>query len=136
MSDRDALLAAIRAAPDDDAPRLIFADWLEEHGDADRAEFIRVQVELDPFERSEGDLDRFRRAFVRKDPSAPLPPSFPTELQQYATLAGIEQDLLKANRFNWYGSMGRIDEDTGANLNIGFRRGFVDEVGIAASAFE
>src|SRR5262249_32317307 len=35
----------IVANPDDDAPRLIFADWLEEQGDGDRAEFIRVQVE-------------------------------------------------------------------------------------------
>jgi len=31
--------------PDDDTTRLIFADWLEEEGDSDRAEFIRVQVE-------------------------------------------------------------------------------------------
>src|SRR5262249_44868579 len=29
-----------------DAPRLVYADWLEEHGDAARAEFIRVQCEL------------------------------------------------------------------------------------------
>jgi uncharacterized protein (TIGR02996 family) len=28
MSDAAALLAAIRAAPDDDAPRLVYADWL------------------------------------------------------------------------------------------------------------
>jgi uncharacterized protein (TIGR02996 family) len=43
MCDRDAFLAAILAAPADDLPRLIFADWLDEHGDADRAEFIRLQ---------------------------------------------------------------------------------------------
>src|SRR5262249_33903554 len=45
--ERAAFIAAIREAPDDDAPRLVFADWLEERGDeADiaRAEFIRVQV--------------------------------------------------------------------------------------------
>jgi uncharacterized protein (TIGR02996 family) len=35
---------AIIATPDDDTPRLAFADWLEEHGDGDRAEFIRVQT--------------------------------------------------------------------------------------------
>ncbi len=35
----------IAAHPDDDAVRLIFADWLEEHGNGARAEFIRVQVE-------------------------------------------------------------------------------------------
>ncbi len=38
-------LEDIVAHPDDDAPRLIFADWLEEHGDSDRAEFIRVQIQ-------------------------------------------------------------------------------------------
>jgi uncharacterized protein (TIGR02996 family) len=46
MSDGDALLRAILDAPEDDAPRLVYADWLEEHGDADRAAFIRVQVQL------------------------------------------------------------------------------------------
>jgi uncharacterized protein (TIGR02996 family) len=40
-----AFLEDILAHPDDDAPRLIFADWLEDEGDSDRAEFIRVQVE-------------------------------------------------------------------------------------------
>jgi uncharacterized protein (TIGR02996 family) len=46
MTDRDALLRAICDAPDDDAPRLIYADWLDEHGDPRQAEFIRVQIEL------------------------------------------------------------------------------------------
>ena len=41
-----AFLAAIQAAPHDDAPRLVYADWLEEHGDSSRAEFIRLQCEL------------------------------------------------------------------------------------------
>ena len=45
MSDA-ALLAAIRAAPADDAPRLVYADWLDEHGQPERAEFIRLQCEL------------------------------------------------------------------------------------------
>ena len=44
--DAEALLRAILAAPDDDAPRLVYADWLDEHGDPDRAAFIRAQVEL------------------------------------------------------------------------------------------
>jgi uncharacterized protein (TIGR02996 family) len=52
MSDHDALLRAICADPDDDTPRLVAADWLEEHGDADRAAFIRVQVELARLEAS------------------------------------------------------------------------------------
>lgn len=40
-----AFLDTIVADIDDDAPRLIYADWLDEQGDSDRAEFIRVQVE-------------------------------------------------------------------------------------------
>ena len=28
MSDRDAFLRAIRESPEDDTPRLVFADWL------------------------------------------------------------------------------------------------------------
>src|SRR5262245_25173530 len=51
-----AFLAAIREAPDDDAPRLIYADWLEDNGDPHRAEFIRLGcrlARLDP-----DDLDR------------------------------------------------------------------------------
>lgn len=46
MSDRDALLRAVLAHPDDDTPRLIFADYLEEEGEAGRAAFIRSQVAL------------------------------------------------------------------------------------------
>jgi len=36
----------IREDPEADAPRLIFADWLDELGDGGRAEFIRVQIAL------------------------------------------------------------------------------------------
>jgi uncharacterized protein (TIGR02996 family) len=42
----EALLAAIGDNPEDDAPRLIYADWLDEHGEAERAELIRAQVAL------------------------------------------------------------------------------------------
>src|SRR5262245_52295889 len=46
MSDEAALLQAIRNHPDEDTPRLMYADWLDEHGDRDRAEFIRCQIEV------------------------------------------------------------------------------------------
>jgi uncharacterized protein (TIGR02996 family) len=45
MGIEDAFLQDILAHPDDDAPRLIYADWLEEH-DNPRGEFIRVQCAL------------------------------------------------------------------------------------------
>jgi uncharacterized protein (TIGR02996 family) len=45
MTHDDAFLQAIIENPDD-GPRLVYADWLDEHRDPDRAEFIRVQCEL------------------------------------------------------------------------------------------
>jgi uncharacterized protein (TIGR02996 family) len=45
MPDDQGFLQAIRADFDDDAVRLVYADWLEEHGDP-RAEFIRVGCAL------------------------------------------------------------------------------------------
>src|SRR4051812_40622638 len=47
MNERDALFAAVIAEPRDDAPRLVLADWLEEHGEGDRARFIRLQYEIE-----------------------------------------------------------------------------------------
>src|SRR4051812_15097832 len=47
MSTRDDLLRAIGESPDDDALRLVYADWLEENGDPDRAAFVRAQLEAD-----------------------------------------------------------------------------------------
>jgi uncharacterized protein (TIGR02996 family) len=46
VSDGEALIRSILATPADDAPRLVYADWLDEQGRAEDAEFIRVQVEL------------------------------------------------------------------------------------------
>lgn len=64
-SDRDpeeqALLLAIRAHPNDDTPRLIYADWLQERaagGDGDPnydwAQFIRLQCEMARAEARDG----------------------------------------------------------------------------------
>jgi uncharacterized protein (TIGR02996 family) len=43
---QQALEDAIAAEPDDPAPRLVYADWLEENGEEARAELIRTQVAL------------------------------------------------------------------------------------------
>jgi uncharacterized protein (TIGR02996 family) len=59
-TNEDAFLANIRARPHDDAPRLIFADWLEERGrkgDSGRAEFIRVQCAIPRIPRDKVCLD-------------------------------------------------------------------------------
>ncbi len=46
LTENHDFLAAICEKPEDDAPRLIYADWLDEHGQESRAEFIRVQCAL------------------------------------------------------------------------------------------
>ena len=41
-----AFLQDARERPEDDTPRLVLADFLEDHGDRDKAEFIRLQCRL------------------------------------------------------------------------------------------
>ena len=50
--DWHALCFAVCRRPDDDVPRLVAADWLDEHGAPDRAAFIRLQVEYERALRS------------------------------------------------------------------------------------
>jgi uncharacterized protein (TIGR02996 family) len=42
MSEEEAFLAALRAEPEEDSHRLVYADWLEERGDP-RAEYLRLE---------------------------------------------------------------------------------------------
>jgi uncharacterized protein (TIGR02996 family) len=63
------LLAEITSAPDDDAPRLVYADWLLERGNP-RGEFIQVQCSLKGGIRNRGfstDVDRGAPGLVRRE---------------------------------------------------------------------
>lgn len=51
MNERDALILAICRQPTDDTPRLAFADWCDENGDPDRAEYVRKSIELESHTR-------------------------------------------------------------------------------------
>jgi uncharacterized protein (TIGR02996 family) len=82
MNDRESFLQAIRANPDDDHLRLIYADWLEERGDP-RGEFIRVQIEL-----QDRDLSPRRRI----------------------DLLVRENELLEAHRVEWLRPLGDLQE--------------------------
>jgi uncharacterized protein (TIGR02996 family) len=65
MTPDNAFLAAIIESPDDDSLRLIYADWLDDHGQPERAEFLRVQVELEPH-RFQIDRPRVRELLTRE----------------------------------------------------------------------
>jgi uncharacterized protein (TIGR02996 family) len=63
MPDDATFLRLIAAAPHDDAPRLVYADWLEERGDP-RGRFIRVQCALASLAADDGrrsDLEQVER---------------------------------------------------------------------------
>jgi uncharacterized protein (TIGR02996 family) len=110
MSLHDALIQAIRDAPDDDAPRLIYADYLEEHGDPDRAEFIRLQCELARRPRDEDD-------------------------SVWQQLESRQRALLKAREDAWLGDVVDIRKDP-IIFNFHFRRGFVEECALDAPIFQ
>ncbi|HEY1378820.1 MAG TPA: TIGR02996 domain-containing protein, partial [Gemmataceae bacterium] len=83
MPDADAFLRAVIDNPDDDLPRLVYADWLDEHGDAERAEFIRVQC-----------------AMARP----------PMTKAQFERWFGRSQELLTMHRERWVGPIGELVE--------------------------
>ncbi|MBA4063484.1 MAG: hypothetical protein C0501_07180 [Isosphaera sp.] len=64
MTDHDALLRAVCEDPRDDTPRLVYADWLQEHGQDERAAFIRHDIAMS--RRDEWDADRLRWDLVEK----------------------------------------------------------------------
>ena len=49
-----ALYQAILDAPDDDTPRMVYADWLDDVGEARRAEFLRVQCRIALLSKTDG----------------------------------------------------------------------------------
>lgn len=59
----DSILELVRTSPDDDGPRLIFADWCDETGDPSRGEFVRVQLALAKL----SDADRRRPQLLRRE---------------------------------------------------------------------
>jgi uncharacterized protein (TIGR02996 family) len=64
METKQALLRAINDDPDDDLPRLAYADYLEEHGgakDLARAELIRAQVVLARLGEGDGQAGALRQ---------------------------------------------------------------------------
>ncbi len=97
MNDRDTLFQAILNEPDDIGLRLVYADLLEEEGDAARAEFIRVQCRL--AEIAEDDEGR-------------------------PELLAREQHLLSRHRNAWLGPFAQFDaaEDNVRQFPFQFQR--------------
>jgi uncharacterized protein (TIGR02996 family) len=73
MSTESGLLHAIREKPEEDTPRLIYADWLDENEQPERAEFIRLQcrlANLDEYDPERPHLEWRERVLLRKHKKA------------------------------------------------------------------
>ena len=107
LAERAGLLRACCERPADDVPRLILADWLEENGEAERGEFVRVQISL--------------ASCVWAG----------TACSQCESLRRRERELLAANQVKW-----RLDLPSGwANWVTDFRRGLVAEIALPLAPF-
>lgn len=129
MSDREALLAAILANPDEDTPRLMFADWLDEHGDSPRAEFIRVQCELARQFAAEADLPDALGAsalggFGRAH-----------DARGRIALLTRESELLGDHGDEWREGLPKYADNAATRRDVGFRRGFVGHVTVPIGRF-
>jgi len=85
-------LAHILAEPDNDGPRLVFCDQLEEWGEAARAEFIRLQIELARLPMPAGSPNHD----VNRDPKCGCP-----WCQKALPLRYRSQDILDRHAHEW-----------------------------------
>lgn len=134
----EAFIKAILADPDDDAPRLIYADWLDEQGQDQRAEFIRVQCRLATL-RPKG---RVCNGYYCDEEVGHIDCDDPFGVEESA-LRRRERELLEAHWLEWRGpwkagycsnfdtrhSTAPCGTDDGAVL---FRRGFVHSITLSA----
>lgn len=94
MGDEGAFLSAITAAPADRAQRLIYADWLDEHGHPDRAEYLRLLGRMN----EPSVLDRLRELAPSLDSAwvARVCPEFPAVHPWYIVLQEVARGELTA----------------------------------------
>lgn len=72
ISDDEAFIKAIQAAPDDDLPRLVYADWLTENGELEKAEMIRVQCGIESLTQQLSELKQ-RQQKLPKEMGSEVP---------------------------------------------------------------
>ncbi len=107
-SDEQAFMNYIIENPDDDAPRLVFADWLEENGRAPEADLIRVQIKLEPIRGQ-------------------------YELEGYEALGAEERSCLKKSERPL--ALETLERDSRWDLKILRRRGFYESLHLKAFGF-
>ncbi len=124
MSDEAALLSAVLSSPHADAPRLAYADWLQQSGNAAnaaRGEFIRVQIDIekcDEEDRRWPELARRERELLQE-----WGPTWERRLRDL-----LKPSLMRPGR--WLKA--RLFGQGGAWR---FHRGFIEEIDSSAAGF-
>jgi len=128
-SDRDALFGAICDNPEEDTPRLMFADWLDEHGEPDRAEFVRLQCELARLADDASDSQAVYE-FLRDRDHVTRPSADWTQIDN-GIHRRIALDLRAADLFRRHGGAWepKLPKRSGVEWS-GFHRGFAHHVAL------
>jgi uncharacterized protein (TIGR02996 family) len=148
MTDLEPFVRQVIKHPDDDGPRLVCADRLDEIGQVYRAEFIRVQCRISDLNRqrlenADGDIKNVRNSPLgsRKRKLDKL------LLNMYSPLRRQEYELLNNNREEWSWDFSPDPKEEWYHLTDGglvcprigwevkYRRGFVAEVSLPLAAF-
>jgi uncharacterized protein (TIGR02996 family) len=151
-----AFLRAICEDPHDHGTRLIYADWLEDHGQGERAELIRVQCEMGsvPSCRVEGKVINWAEPMRACRVVFPEPHMGKGQgphcdpCRAFVRLHSRERKLLCPNFDAWHGlprdehgrlwDMANFDDDDPeheAQWRALFRRGFIEHVELPTAAF-
>lgn len=126
MNDGDALLAAIRARPDDDTPRLVYADWLDDlqtPAETARAEWIRVQIAV------------VRPVEGCKESRPCLPLNRGVDIGRWCPACWPHRGLLRRDD-ELYAEVGTHFLPAGiGSVQVTWRRGFVEECEVTAEVW-
>lgn len=123
-----ALLDAVIAEPDENLHRLAYADWLDENGQEERAEFIRLQLLLDS---PVGQEAATRRIILRRD----LEDSAKQRARERAIIEGAHRFLpqpLRDEPRGWAAGLDIPEKPASVSLGLGWkiewRRGFAERI--------
>lgn len=123
--ERAALTRAILVNPADDLPRLVFADWLDEHGEHERAEYIRKQIRLTRLPGA-WEFDTERDSLTQRIDQI-------TDNGSPALWLALDLDL---EPFDWHWSGDSINPRIHTAERIyGLDRGFVSHIELPAASF-
>jgi uncharacterized protein (TIGR02996 family) len=131
MTTGEQLHRGIILRPDDTPLRLVYADWLEDHGDGVIAEFIRAQCELDKWQAAEGAILSYDAPGLRERERELLDGVCGLGVEALPIVEGLTRSNHVGNgHYGWW----HHGDASGPHHGFAatFRRGFVEQVACSA----